>query len=155
MADGRTYSQMMGRPEPLDGPIIRTGLATVTPQSTQVNSEPLGARTGAPPRTRLFTVQVIPFSAVGGPTRAESTMITGPEPPNRVVVLTAPAIGFLIYVGDAGVSPNGGLALPPGQQYEFVLPGGQPLYAVSNAPVYVPLAVQIAAILAGDRERQY
>lgn len=117
------------------------------------NSEPLGALTGAPPRTRFYSTNVIPSSAVGM-SRQEPTRIVDGAAPNRVVILTAPIIGFTIYIGDASVTPQNGLALVGGLAYEAILPGLQDLYAVTDAPVYLPLQVQIAAVLLAERQRK-
>lgn len=122
--------------------------------------EPLGYRTGAPPRVELATYQVIPASAVGAGRRAaEPTRICIRDPQSRSVVFQAPLLGgFTIYVGDSGIANNpgaNGIALPAGLPYEVILPGGQDLYAVTNAPVYIPVRVQIASILIGDRERRW
>lgn len=133
------------------GPLIEAGLRT-SPGAVpgpQIGSEPLGAQTGAPPRTQMLRVQVAPAS------QSEPTIIADAAPASRVVVLTAPFVNFTIFVGDANVQVNGGFALPVGLQYEFVLPGLQALYAITDAPVHLPLNVQIAAILVGDRQRRY
>jgi hypothetical protein len=118
-------------------------------QSGQVNSEPLGALTGAPPRSRLFTLQIIPASA-----NRQPTLIAPAFRQNRVIVLTAPLVGFGIYVGDAGVTPNTGLVLTPGLPYDIIIPGLQPLYAVTDAPTYLPLQIQDSPLLVGDKERR-
>lgn len=122
----------------------------------QIGSRPLGYRTGAPPRTRLRSVQIIPYTAVGRVIQGhaqEATQIVDPDTASRVAILTAPFVGFSVYVGDqTGVRPTD-MALPPGLPYEVVLIGGQALYAVTDAPVYLNLRVQIACILIGDRER--
>ncbi len=118
----------------------------------QVNSVPLGSQTGAPPNTQLKGYQVVPYGAVG---RGQSpTLIVEADRANRVAIITAPFVGFSVYVGTAGVKP-GDLSIPPGLPYEVILPGGQELYAVTDAPVYLPLRVQIAAVLVGERERAY
>lgn len=87
-----------------------------------------------------------------GPTTVQ---IVPADPASRVIVLTAPLVGFTIFVGDAGVQTNGGLALPRGLPYEFVLPGMQELFAITDAPVFLPVVIQAAAILVGDRQRRY
>ena len=122
--------------------------------------EPLGYKTGAPPRIELATYQVIPASAVGAGRRAaEPTRVCIRDPQSRVAIFQAPLLGgFVIYIGDAGIASNpgaNGLALPAGLPYEVIIPGGQEIYAVTNAPVYLPLRVQIASILIGDRERRW
>jgi len=118
----------------------------------QANAEVLGSETGAPPPTDLFSAQVIPESAlVGG---AEPTLIVPAGRASRLVTLSAPFVGFSIYVGNAGVRANSGHALPAFLPYQIVLPGNQPLYAVTDAPAWLPLRVQVAPILIGDRERR-
>ena len=71
-----------------------------------------------------------------------------------MVTLTAPHVGFAIYIGDSGVSPANGLALPPGRDYVVQLVGLQELYAVTDAPVYLPLQIQVSPILFAERERK-
>jgi hypothetical protein len=128
--------------------------ARVTPafQPTP-NSEPLGALTGAPVRTILRSYQIIPSSAVGARGN-EATLIVPETAANRVIILLAPTVNFRIYVGDSGVNPGIGFALPPGQPYETILPGLQGLYAVTDAPVFLRLQVQIAPILYAEQQRK-
>lgn len=113
------------------------------------NGEPAGANTGAPPRTRFFSMPVPPATSEGAPVQ-----LVAPTPENRVVIITPPAVGFTIFVGDAGVSPKNGTALTPGLNYEVILPGLQALYAVTNAPVYLRVNVQVAIVLAAERQRE-
>lgn len=107
------------------------------------NSTPVGAQTGAPPRTQFRTVS-IPGTAV---------QIVAPTPENRVAVLTAPNVGFSIYIGGAGVTPATGLALPPGLSYELPLPGLQEVYAVTDAPVWMKLRVAVSVVLMAEQAR--
>lgn len=158
----RTLADMIGR---LDGLIANEGstlgaqLPPGSPNSNgvQLGSRPLGSLTGAPPRMITRTLQIIPSSAVGqnglGPTQIVET-----DKASRVAIVIAPLVGFSIYVGDSGVraDPGGsGIAVPPLIPYEFILPGNQGLWAVTDAPVYLTLRIQVAAILVGDRERNY
>lgn len=122
------------------------------PVSGQPNAEVLGAETGAPPATALFSAQIVPEVALGNAN--EPTMIVPAGRASRLVTLTAPFVSFLIFVGDAGVRASNGFALPVALPYQIVLPGNQPLYAVTDAPGYLQLRVQIAPILIGDRERK-
>jgi len=117
------------------------------------NSEPLGALTGAPVRTIFRSYQVIPASAVGVGGN-EATQIVPPTAANRLVVLLAPAVNFRIYIGDSGVTPLTGFALPVGQPYDAVIPGLQDIYAVTDAPVFLRLQVQIAPILYAEQQRK-
>lgn len=153
-AGGRSFSEMMGgggfgNP----GPVIQGGLRATPGQMPAPNSEPLGARTGAPPRVEFYSTLVIPFAAVGS-NGVEATQIVPPTPPNRVVVLTPPLVQFTVYIGKSGVSPQNGLALTPGLNYEALLVGLQELYAVTDAPVYLPLQIQISPVLFAERERK-
>lgn len=109
------------------------------------NSEPLGSLTGAPPRTQFYSRPIIPGLT--------PTQIVVGAAPNRVAILTAPLIGFNIFIGDAGVSVRNGLALTPGLNYEAILVGLQELFACTDSPVAVPLQVQVAAVLMAERER--
>jgi hypothetical protein len=124
------------------------------PQTLQPspNSEPVGALTGAPVHTIFRSTPVIPASAVGTKGN-EATLIVPPTAPNRVVTLLAPFVPFRIYIGGSGVSPQNGFALPVGQPYVAELPGLQGLYAVTDAPVYLTVQVQIALILFAERQR--
>lgn len=128
-----------------------SGLLPSQPESSSQSpgSAPLGDLTMAPIRTIARGVLVAPAGTSGAPTRiAESNR------ENRSVVLVAPIVGFSIYAGTSGVK-IGDNRLPPGIPYEFVIPGLQELYAVTDAPVQLMLSVQIAPILVGDRERKY
>ncbi len=107
------------------------------------NSEPLGAKAGAPPRVRFFRAAITDV--------AEEIVMGTSE--NRVVTLTAPAVGWSIYVGDQGVSPKTGMALPPGIPVTLQLVGLQSLRAVTDAPVPIPLQIVVAPILMAERQR--
>lgn len=135
--------------------LISTGLAAVSgaPTAFSPGARPLGWLTGAPPRSLFRSFPVIPFSAVG-PFR-EPTLVVEGFRTSRVAVFTAPVIGFRIFIGESGVRPGLGLVLPPGQPYEVIIPGNQQIYAVTDAPTYVPLQIQVSAILMGDRERRF
>jgi hypothetical protein len=138
-----------------DGPnlgLIPGARLTPTWQPTP-NSEPAGALTGAPIRTIFRSYQIIPASAVGVGGN-EATQIVPPTASNRLIVMLAPAVNFRIYIGESGVSPNTGFALPVGQPYDAILPGLQGLYAVTDAPVYLKLSVQISIILAAEQQRK-
>lgn len=137
------------------GASLAVAMGAGEPMIGQPNAMPLGALTGAPPQTQLRTYQVIPAAAVGATN--VPTLVAEPDRASRVLIFTAPLIGFSIYIGDSGVTGDpgsSGLALPAGLPYEVIVPGLQAVYAVTDAPVYVPLRVQIAAILIGDRERR-
>lgn len=108
------------------------------------NSEPTGYLTGAPVRTRFFSANVV---------TASGQIVEGAAQ-NRVVILLAPIIGFTIFIGAAGVTPGTGLALPPGQPYEALLPGLQELYACTDAPVSLRVQVQVASVLFAERQRR-
>jgi hypothetical protein len=150
MAEGRSFSELAGSGV-LGGP--RAGSRSTPNQVPTPNSEPLGAKTGAPPRVRFYSTKIIPFTAIGV-RGAEPTQIIPPTPPNRLITLTAPFVGFTIYIGDSGVSPTTGLALPPGRDYQAQLVGLQELYAVTDAPIYMTLQIQVSPILFAERERK-
>ena len=122
------------------------------PGLSQVGAEVLGSMTGAPPRTQAFSVQVPPDIQGQQPVR-----IVAQDRASRVVTLTAPAVGFTVFVGGPGVIAGGstGVALTPAIPYDFILPGLQDLYAVTDAPVFLRLQVQVAPLLIGDRERRF
>lgn len=141
----RTPARLYGLGDP--GQLLRAGLGAQPGGSRpQPGSEPLGWDKGAPTRTSIRIVQIapglLPISIV--PSTRES----------RVVTLLAPLIAFSIFVGEAGVTTRD-VALPPGLPYDLVIPGLQELFAVTDSPVVLPLRVQIAPILIGDRERTY
>ncbi len=115
----------------------------------QPNSGPLGQYTGAPPRTALDT-RTVPPLVVG----QIAACIVPPTRENRFVTIVAPNVAFAIFIGSTeSVSASIGIALPAGLPYEMSLPGGQAIYAVTNAPIALNVTVQIAAALAGDLER--
>ena len=130
-------------------PSLATQVAADLTLRPQPNSKPLGYYQGAPPQTRFSAALVKP--AVFG---REPTCIVMSTRENRIVTVTAPLVPFRIFVGSASVSVSQGTALTPGIPYEISLPGDQGLYAVTNAPVYLRLEVQIAAAMAGDLERR-
>lgn len=115
------------------------------------NNVPVGANTGAPPRTRFYSRQVIPSSAVGG--RDEPTKIVEGTSENRSVTLLAPVNSGTVYIGDAGVTPATGFALPEGLAFVAFLVGLQDLYAVTDSPTYTQIQVQVAVILAAEQAR--
>lgn len=117
------------------------------------NSEPTGALTGAPPRSRAFQARVIPATAVGVNSQTP-TRIAMATRENRIAILLAPAVGFTVYVGESGVTPQTGLPLPAGLPYEVLLVGNQELFAVTDAPVFIMVGVQISSVLLADRERK-
>lgn len=125
------------------------------PGLAQVGARPLGTLSGAPPRVNFRTYMVIPGSSVGvngvGP-----TLVVAADAASRLVIFMAPLIGFSVFIGPAGVRTDpgaSGIALLPALPYEVVIPGGQEIYAVTDAPTYIPLRVQEAPLLIGDRER--
>jgi hypothetical protein len=134
------------------GPLVAAGVRAQPGVAPAPNSQPAGARTGAPPRTKLYSRQVMPFSALGTNSN-EATLIISGTPENRVSILTAPLVGFRIYIGDSGVSPQTGLALPPGLAYDVPLVGLQDVYAVTDAPVYLPLQILISIVLMAEQQR--
>jgi hypothetical protein len=120
----------------------------------QPNTQPLGHYTGAPPATRLTQVPVTPIVNGAGLIQ-QPTLIVAETRENRFITLTAPLVAFSIYINDAAnFSVQSSLSLTPGIPYEVSLQGGQKLYAVTDAPVFLPLRVQIAAAIASDTERR-
>lgn len=135
------------------------GVAGVQPGGGgQIGSIPLGALTGAPPRASLRTLQILPFAFVGKVVQGrvqQATQIVKPDRASRSCVLTAPFVGFSVFVASIeGVQPGDALRLPPGLPYEIPLVGGEGLWATTDAPTYLQLNVQVAAYLIGDRERR-
>jgi hypothetical protein len=111
-------------------------------------AEVLGSETGAPPRSTFKEYAVKPFG-LPPPSR-----VVDASRASRVATFTAPAVGFTIFIGDAGVQPGQGTRLPPGLPYDIVIPGFQEIFAVTDAPVFLQLQVQVAPLLIGDRERR-
>ena len=151
---------MLGGPVATEGDLGQVGvgvaIAAVSPsvgQAGQVNSVPLGSITGAPPWAKLQMLQVIPFVAVGV-TGQTPTLVASRERQNRVIIVTAPLVGFSVYIGDSGVRPGYAFVLPGGLPYDIIIPGGQELYAVTDAPTFLALQVQSAPLLTGDKERR-
>lgn len=120
----------------------------------QPNAQPLGALTGAPPRTRIMQVLITPIVNGAGVPQAP-TMIVPETRENRFITLTPPVSAFTIYMNtEAHFNVLSALALTPGIPYEIALAGGQTLYAVTNAPTFQALQVQIAPAIASDTERR-
>ena len=115
------------------------------PGIRQANAQPSGTRTGAPPRTVFKSLQVAPGSV--------PTIVVDEGRENRVVTILAPNVPFSIYIGGEGVNVSS-MPLVAGLQVEVVLPGYQALFAVSDAPVFLQIGVQIAGIPLGDTERK-
>ncbi len=125
------------------GPLI-AGVRATPGLIPTPNSEPTGYLTGAPVLTRFFGATVM----------TASQQIVEGAANNRVVILLAPIIGFTVFIGAAGVTPGTGLALPPGQPYEALLPGLQELHACTDAPTPLRVQVQVASVLFAERQRR-
>ena len=152
----RTLADMVGDEDAASiagGPVA--GVRPTPGYHPTPNNVPAGAKTGAPPRTRFFSRVVIPASAVGAPgaNNVPSKIVEG-TPENRVAFITAPLSSSTVYIGDAGVTPETGLALPAGMPYEAVLPGLQDLYAVTDSPTYTRVQVQVSIVLASEQARR-
>ena len=131
------------------------GQVATDPRSLrQPNAQPLGANTGAPPATRLLQLQVTPIANNAGVLQ-QPTLIVPETRENRFVILTAPFVTFRIYVNPAAnFGTQSSFPLPPGLPYEISLQGGQKLYAVTDSPVFLSLAIQITAAISSDTERR-
>ena len=123
-----------------------TGTRSTQGYQPTPNSEPMGSITGVPVRTRAYA---LPLVAGSNP-----IVIAPGTRENKVVLITPPDVGFMVFVGDSGVTPLNGFALIPGTQNEFPLPGFQELYAVTNAPVTLIVQITITPILLAERERR-
>lgn len=120
----------------------------------QPNTQPVGTNTGAPPNTQLLQLPVTPIVNALGVVQVP-TLIVPPTRENRFAILTAPFVGFTIYVNTTpNLSTQTNLALPPGLPYEISLQYDQGLWAVTDSPVFLSLRVQIAAALASNTERR-
>lgn len=75
MAEGRSFSELAGGA--FSGP--NPGARATPNQVPAPNSEPLGAKTGAPPHVRFYSTLIIPFSAIGV-RGAEPVQIVPPTP---------------------------------------------------------------------------
>lgn len=111
------------------------------------NNVPAGAQTGAPPRVLFFNRLVNPAST------GKATLIAPGTPENRVVTITAPAVGFTVYVGGPNVTPGIGMGLPAGQPFDIPLVGLQELWAITDAPTYVKINASIAIVLMAEQAR--
>lgn len=130
----------MGVPGAFPGTRVTPGYSQPTP-----NSEPMGSITGTPVRPRMYSVPVQPGA---------SMQIVAETRENKVVIITPPDVGFTVYVGDAGVTPQTGMALIGGQTNELILPGFQPVHAVTDAPVMLRINIFVGPILLAERERR-
>lgn len=110
------------------------------------NNVPAGAQTGAPPRTLLYSRLIAP-SALNTP-----TLIVSATPENRVVSLQPPNVNFTIFIGDAGVTPLSGYAVPTSGD-EIPLPGLQALYAVTDAPTWLRANIWVSIVLMAEQAR--
>jgi len=137
----------LGDPAPSTGAFIAVAPG---PGLAQVGAEALGSLTGAPPRATLLTLLVGPRVSGRQPTQVVDTARA-----SRVATFTAPLVGFSIWIGDSGVQVGQGLQLPAGLPYDIVIPGYQEVFAITDAPTLLPLKVQTAPLLIGDRERRY
>lgn len=140
MAGSFGHGGEMGTPGAFTGTRVTPPYSQPTP-----NSEPMGSITGTPVRPRMYSVPLQP----GG-----SMQIVGPTRENKVVLITPPNVGFMVYVGDAGVTPQTGMALIPGQSNELVLPGLQEVHAVTDCPVALRINIFVGPILLAERERR-
>lgn len=127
----------------IGGLVIPGGLRATPGVQPAPNSEPVGALSGVPPRTKLYQRSVT--------NRAQEVVLGTPE--NRLAVLTAPAVGWNIWVGDASVNTKTGLQLPPGLPYDVPIIGLQPLYAITDAPITLPLQIMVTIVLMAERQR--
>lgn len=113
---------------------------------TAANAQPLGANTGAPPQGRVFSLQV----------GSVPVMLEGPNKQSRSLKIVVPDLPFGVFVGTSKGVNTFGQPVPAATPYEMLLVGYQSAFAVSNAPgVMVPVLVQVAPLLAGDREREW
>ena len=121
--------------------------ATETPGlgRPQANSQSLGANTGAPPRTKIYQVQVT----------AAGIRLVGPDKASRQVTITVPVTGFGVFLGFSGRPNVRGFPIPPAFPYEITIPGFEEVWAATNAPVFIPVLVQVGPLLGGDRERRW
>jgi len=108
--------------------------------------EPVGSMSGAPPPTTVRVIQIRPGT---NPVR-----IVDPTRENRIITMLAPLVGFTIYVGNSSVTPSNGYGLVGGLSHDIPIPGLGEIYAVTDAPVVLPLRLQVATLLIGDRERK-
>lgn len=120
----------------------------------QPNTQPVGTLTGAPPRTQLFQLRVTPVVNSAGVLQVPTRIVPATRE-NRFITLVAPLTGFLIYVkSEAAFNLLSDLSLPPGLPYEISLPGNQELFAVTDAPIFLSLRVQVTAAISSDTERR-
>jgi hypothetical protein len=120
----------------------------------QPQGRPLGSETGAPSRTSLSQMLVTPITNGAGVVQSPTKIVPCTRE-NRFVTLTAPFNNFAIYVNvDPNLNPRSSLALPPGLPYEITLAGNQDLWAVTDAPTFQTVRIQIAPAIASDTERR-
>lgn len=131
----------IGMPGAFPGTRVTPGYSQPTP-----NSEPMGSITGTPVRPRMYSVPVQPGAGM---------QIIGETRENKIIQITPPDVGFTVFVGDAGVTTQTGMALIGGQVNELVIPGFMPIFAVHDSPVVLRINIFVGPILLAERERRY
>jgi hypothetical protein len=146
----RTFGQLGGGggSTPMAGlpGLVSAGVRAQPTVAPVPNNVPAGAQTGAPPRTLLYSRLISPS------TLKSPTLIVSATPENRVVSIQPPNVNFTIYVGDAGVTPLVGYAVPA-TGVEIPLPGLQALYALTDAPTWLRVNIWVSIVLMAEQAR--
>lgn len=129
----------------MSGPLggLPVGFRATPNMQPAPNSVPVGALAGAPPRTKLYQQGIT----------ASAELIVAGTAENRIVALTAPLVGWGIWIGGTGVTPKTGMQLPAGLAFDIPIIGLQELYAVTDAPITIPLQIMVSIILFAERQR--
>lgn len=137
----RNFSQIAGTSAPHAGLRAQPSVAPVP------NAVPAGVQTGAPPRVLFLSTLIAPAKL------RKPTLLVPGTAENRTVTITAPNVGFTIYVGNADVTPANGMSAPRGQPFYVPLVGLQELWAVTDAPIYLRLTAIVSIVLMAEQGR--
>lgn len=151
----RTFAQLGGGAPMAGVPgVVAAGIRAQPTVAPVPNNVPAGAQTGAPPRTQLYSRLVVPSVLLTTPGSGvkTATPIVGATPENRVVNILPPNVNFTVFIGDAGVTPLNGYAVPA-TGVDIPLPGLQDLYAVTDAPTWLRVNIWVSIVLMAEQAR--
>ena len=140
----RSFSQLSGG-SPVAGipGIVAAGIRAQPTVQPVPNNVPVGAQTGAPPRTRMYSRLILP---------GQRTLLVDASPENRVVSIQPPNVKATLYVGDPGLTVGTGMAISAGGQ-EIPIVGLQEVWAVTDSPTAMRVNVYVSIVLMAEQAR--